>query len=86
MDKGSDRVSLQQTQDATTLQDMWLKIETALEMTSRHMKSNVENQIMTNTPSQVRNGTLTIYHSIVVEAETCALESDNRKKQAELEK
>ena len=75
------------TQDTNTLQDKWLKIETALEMTSRHMKSNAKNQIMANAPSLVKKSHFdNLYHSITAEAETCALESDNRKKQAELEK
>ena len=87
VDKVSERVSLHQTQDTTTLQDMWLKIETALKMTSRHMKSNVKNQIMANAPSPVRTLYFdNLYHSITVEAETHALESDTWKKKAELEK
>ena len=48
VDKVSEKVASNSTQDTATLQDMWLKIETALEMTSRHMKTNLENQIMAN--------------------------------------
>jgi len=51
------------------------------------MKSNVENQIMANATSPVRTLYVdNLYHSIAVEAETHALESDNWKKKTELEK
>ena len=71
----------------TTLKDMWLKIKSAIEMTSRHMKVNVENQIMANAPSPVRKAYFdNLYQAIVVEAETHAAESENRKKKAELER
>jgi len=51
------------------------------------MKSNAKNQIMANAPSLVKKSHFdNLYHSITAEAETCALESDNRKKQAELQK
>ena len=60
---------------------MWLKMKNAIEMTSRHMKTNVENQIMANTPSPVRKAYCdNLYQAIVTEAETRAVESDNRKK------
>jgi len=65
---------------------MWLKIESAIEMTSRHMKVNVENQIMANVPSPVRKAYFdNLYQAIAVEAETRAVERDNQKKKAELE-
>ena len=66
---------------------MWLKIKHAIDMTRRHMKTNVENQIMANVPSLVRKAYFNnLYQAIAVEAETHAVESDNRKKKAELEK
>ena len=87
MNKVSEKVASNSTQDTATLQDMWLKIETALDMTSRHMKANVENQLMANAPSPVRKSYFdNLYHSIASEAESRALESDNRKRKAELEK
>lgn len=85
VDKVSDKV--QPIRDNTaTLQDMWLKIEGAIEMTSRHMKTNVENQIMAHAPSPVRKAYFdNLYKSIAAEAETRVVESANRKKQVELE-
>ena len=80
-------MDMSSTQDTATLQDMWLKIETVLEMTSRHIKTNVENQIMANAPSPVRKSYFdNLYKTIAAEAETRAIESDNRKRKAELEK
>jgi hypothetical protein len=76
---------LNSTQDTATLQDTWIKIETVLEMTSRHMKANVENQIMANAPPLVRSYFDNLYHSIAVEVKSCALESDNTKRKAKLE-
>ena len=62
----------------TTLKDMWLKIKSAIEMTSRHMKVNVENQIMANVPSPVRKVYFdNLYQAIVAEAETPVVESNN---------
>ena len=86
IDKVSEKT--QSIQDNTnTLQDMWLKIEGAIEMTSRHMKANVENQIMAHAPSPVRKAYFNnLYQAIAAEAETCAVESDNRKKKAELDR
>jgi hypothetical protein len=87
VDKVSERVLLHSTQDTTTMQDVWLKIETDLEMTSRHMKSNVKNQIMANAPSLIRKSYFdNLYHSIAAEVESHLLESDNRTMQEELEK
>jgi hypothetical protein len=60
---------------------MWLNMETALEMSSKHMKGNVENQIMANAPSLVWKSYVdNHYHSITADAKTRVLESDNRKK------
>jgi hypothetical protein len=57
---------------------MWLKIESAIEMTSRHMKVNVENQIMANAPSPVRKAYFdNLYQAIAAEAETGAVESNS---------
>ena len=57
---------------------MWLKIENAIEMTSRHMKVNVENQIMANAPSPVRMAYFdNLYQAIAAEAETRAVECNN---------
>ena len=57
---------------------MWLKIESAIEMTSRHMKVNLENQIMANAPSPVRKAYVdNLYQPIAAEAETCAMEPGN---------
>jgi len=57
---------------------MWLKSKSAIEMTSRHMKANVENQLMANLPSSVRKAYIdNLYWAIAVDAETCAMESDN---------
>ena len=54
---------------------MWLKIETALDMTSRHMKANVENQLMANAPSLVRKSYFdNLYKTIAAEAESHAIE------------
>ena len=53
-------------------------------MTSRHMKVNVENQIMANAPSPVRKAYFSnLYQAIAAEAETHAVESNNQKKKAE---
>ena len=69
------------------LQQMWLKIESAIEMTSKHMKRSIENQIMVNEPSPVRKAYFdNLYHSIAAEAETSAVESNNWKKMTELER
>ena len=66
---------------------MWLKIESAIDMTSRHMKANVENQIMAHAPSPVRKAYFNnLYQALAAEAETRAVESDNRKKRAELDR
>ena len=87
MNKVSEKVASHSTQDTATLQDMWLKIKTALEMTSGHMKTNVENQIMANTHSWVRKSYFdNLYKTIAADAESCAVESNNRKRKAELEK
>jgi hypothetical protein len=65
---------------------MWLKIESAIEMTRRHMKVIVENQIMANMPSPVRKAYFNnLFQAIAAEAETRMVESNNRKKKAELE-
>ena len=57
---------------------MWLKIESAIEMTSRHMKVNVENQIMANVPSPVRKAYFNnLYQAIAAEAETRARRKQN---------
>jgi len=49
---------------------MWLKIESVIEMTSKHMKTNVENQIMVHAPSPVRKAYFeNLYRSIAAEAE-----------------
>ena len=65
---------------------MWLKIESAIEMTSNHMKTNVENQIMSHAPSPVKRAYFdNLYKSIAADAETRALEAQNWKKQLELE-
>ena len=51
------------------------------------MKVNVENQIMVNVPSPVRKAYFdNLYLAITAETETRAVESDNRKKKAELER
>ena len=86
VDKVAERA--QPLRDNTaTLQDMWLKIEGAIEMTSRHMKTNVENQIMSHAPSPVRKAYFdNLYKSIAADAETRAVEAENRKKQMKLEK
>ncbi len=69
------------------LQQMWLKIASAIEMTSKHMKTSIENQIMVNAPSPVRKAYFdNLYRSIAAEAETRAVESNNWKKMAELER
>ena len=66
---------------------MLLKIESAIEMTSKHMKTNVENQIMAHAPSPVRKAYFdNLYRSIAAETETRVVESDNRKKEVELER
>ena len=66
---------------------MWFKNESAIEMTSKHMKTSIENQIMVNAPSPVRKAYFdNLYCSIAAEAETCAVESDDRKKMAEQER
>ena len=50
-------------------------------MTSRHMKANVENQIMANVPSPVRKAYFdNLYQAIAIEADTQVVESDNKKK------
>jgi hypothetical protein len=73
--------------NSLSLQDMWLKIESSIEVTSRHMKSNVENQIMANAPSPTRKSYFdNLYHSIATEAETRAVELENHKKVADLKK
>jgi hypothetical protein len=86
VDKVAERAQLPPRDNASTLQDMWLKIESAIEMTSKHMKTNVENQIMSHAPSPVRRAYFdNLYKSIAADAETRALEAENRKKQLELE-
>jgi len=56
---------------------MWLKIESAIEMTSKRMKTNIENQIMSHAPSPVRKAYFdNLYKSIAADAETCALEAE----------
>ena len=50
IDKVIEKTALMQD-NLLSLQDMWLKIESTIEVTSRHMKSNVKNQIMANAPS-----------------------------------
>ena len=63
--------------NTATLQDMWLKIESAIEMTSKRMKTNIENQIMSHAPSPVRKAYFdNLYKSIAADAETCALEAE----------
>jgi len=60
---------------------MWLKIESAIELTSKHMKANIENQIMANALSPIRKSYFdNLYRSIAAEAETSAVESENRRK------
>ena len=62
---------------------MWLKIKSAIEMTStsRHMKVDAENQIMANALSPVRKAYFdNLYQAIAAEAETRAVDYDNRKK------
>lgn len=86
VDKVTEKTSSQQ-QDNVSLQNMWLKIENAIEVTSKHMKANIENQIMANAPSPIRKSYFdNLYRSIAAEAETRAVESENRRKAAELEK
>jgi hypothetical protein len=71
--------------NSLSLQDMWLKIESAIKVTSKHMKANVENQIMANAPSPIRNAYFdNLYHFIAAEAEIRAVESENCKKTAKL--
>lgn len=49
---------------------MWLKIENSIEKMIRHMKSNVENQVMANAPSQVRKAYFdNLYCSIAADSE-----------------
>ena len=56
--------------NSMSLQDMWLHIESAIEVTSKHMKANVENQIMVNDPSPIRKAYFdNLYRSIAAEAE-----------------
>ena len=65
---------------------MWMKVESANKATSKHMKANVENQIMANVQSPVGKSYFdNLYQAIVAEAETQVVESDNRKKKTELE-
>jgi hypothetical protein len=86
VDKVTEKASSSQ-QDNVSLQNMWLKIESAIELTSKHMKANIENQIMANAPSPIRKSYFdNLYRSIAAEAETRAVESENRRKVVELEK
>jgi hypothetical protein len=51
------------------------------------MKANVENQIMAQAPSPVQKAYFNnLYQAIAAEVETRAVESDNRKKKAELDR
>jgi hypothetical protein len=71
--------------NSLSLQDMWLKIESAIKVTGKHMKANVENQIMANAPSPIRKAYFdNLYRSIAAEAKAHAVESENCKKTAEL--
>ena len=71
--------------NSLSLQGMWLKIKSAIEVTSSYMKSNVKNQIMANAQSPMRKPNFDIlYHSIAAEAKTQAVKSENCKKVADL--
>jgi hypothetical protein len=70
VDKVTEKTALMQD-NLFSLQDMWLKIESTIEVISRHMKSNVENQVMVNAPSPIRKFYFdNLYRSIAAEAET----------------
>lgn len=70
-----------------SLQDMSLKIETMIEVTSKHMKSSFEKKMMANALSPIRKSYFdNLYRSIAAEAETKAVESKNCKKAADLKK
>jgi hypothetical protein len=86
VDKVSQQVNT--TRDNTSsIQEMWSKIESAIESTSEHMRKITENQVMSNAPSPTKEAYFdSLYRSIATEAATRATEAENHKKLADLKK
>jgi hypothetical protein len=86
VDKVSQKVSATQN-NPPMIQEMWRKIEGAIEVTGKHMRSLTHNQIMANAPIPIKRESFdNLFRSIVADMERRAIEAENSKKQVELKR